>query len=155
MWQIRKGLYLGTEDDAGDMPALQTAGITHILNCTCEIECHFPAKFAYRQLGLKDPDPDLGSHIQAACQFIDEGLESGAVLVDCQGAISRSPSIVLAWLCRQGATLEGAVAELTKFLQTRPNRVFLEAINEHYQSGLSLVELDALIIQLGKCEESN
>ena len=108
MWLIKDNVFLGQDTDAKNLSALQAAGVTHILNCAVELSCYHPTEFTYFHLPLRDPDVTFGAIIPSACEFLDNALQSGRALVHCRGALSRSPSIILAYLCHQGLKLPDA-----------------------------------------------
>ena len=93
--------------------ALQTCGITHVLNCCDRVPCKF------EQLGVKyhvlhihdtqgaDITPLLGEGIA----FIEEArCEGGRCLVHCMVGASRSVSVVLAYLVEVCDTLKVCIA---------------------------------------------
>jgi hypothetical protein len=131
MIEIMKGLYLGNREAARDLGRLREAGVTHVLNCTCELPNYHEGELVYLALGLLDPDPQFHRHIRAACAFIDEARQQGKVLVHCFASVSRSPSVVLAYLCHLGDPLERAAHRLAGLVWTAPDRIFLTQLAEH------------------------
>jgi dual specificity phosphatase 12 len=131
MIRILDGLYLGNREAARDLRRLKEAGITHILDCTCELPNYHEGQFVYLSLGLLDPDPNFRQHIRTACAFIDDARKQGKVLVHCFASVSRSPSVVLSYLCHLGDPLERAAARLAGIVWTAPDRTFLEQLAEH------------------------
>jgi protein-tyrosine phosphatase len=81
---------------------------------------------------LRDPDPELRTHLSRVCGFIDQGRAEGRVLVHCFAAVSRSPSVVLAYLCHQGHSLEQAARHLGKRVWCDPDLLFLRQLAEHH-----------------------
>ncbi|WP_425395514.1 dual specificity protein phosphatase family protein [Aeoliella sp.] len=149
MWKVADGLFLGTIEDAEDVTSLRSLGVSYVVNCAKELPSSHENELIYLRLNLKDPDSGLMECLDAACEFIDNGRRSGGVLVFCQGAISRSPSVVLGYLCHGGSKLEEAVRELATVCQTRPNGVFLDQVAMHFENrSLSDKELQNLIRQL-------
>lgn len=88
-------LYLGSSRSAFDLHTLQRLGITHILNTAKEVACYFPEAFEYYHLAQADGEPNIQQHFQTACDFINNGEK---VLVHCQHGISRSATLVVAYL---------------------------------------------------------
>jgi hypothetical protein len=144
MIRILEGLYLGNRESARDLKHLEAAGITHIVNCTQELPNYHEGRFTYLSMRLLDPDPDFHEHITTACAFIDEALKDGKVLVHCFASISRSPSVVLTYLCHLGDPLEQAARRLAGIVWTSPDRVFLAQLAEH----LGVVQTDEQIRRL-------
>jgi hypothetical protein len=141
-------LFLGDVQDARDLPALKGAGITHIVNCASELPCYFGEDFVYLALRLRDPDARLGTQIEKACEFIDGGRDAGRVLVHCIRAGSRSPAVVLAYLCHAGYPLHLAAQQLGSVVSTRPDEAFLRQLADHLGLRLSNAEFEDLSIRL-------
>ena len=138
MWFVWNSLLLGDQWDAAALTLLKRQGVTHIVNCARELPCYFPHDFEYLSLGLADPDPAFIDCVAPACEFIDMGRERGNVLVHCVAAVSRSPAMVIAYLCHLGYSLEVACQLLARRVPTRPDPLFLEQLliiekeNERY-----------------------
>src|SRR5262245_24790217 len=122
MIEILEGLYLGDYETARNLVLLRKTGITHIVNCAEELPNFHEGSFEYLALKLRDPDPGMHMHFRSTCLFIDEARKkNGRVLVHCYAAISRSPSIVLSYLCHLGETMEVAGGRLGKIVWTDPD----------------------------------
>merc|ERR1712192_107016 len=88
--------------------ALQSLGITHILNCSINITCfHILRRPAikYARIPLDDISScDLYQFMEAAACFIDEcnphssTNKRNKILVHCAAGVSRSASVVMAYL---------------------------------------------------------
>jgi hypothetical protein len=148
MWRVMPSLLLGDVQDARDLPALKREGITHIVNCASELPCYFGEDFVYLSLSLRDPDAQLGAQIEKACEFIDEGRKAGKVLVHCIRAGSRSPAVVLAYLCHAGYPVHLAAERLAAIVSTRPHQAFLRQLADYLGLKLSDAEFEDLSIRL-------
>jgi hypothetical protein len=95
--EIIKGrLYLGNYDQAKIKEDLKNLNITHVLACGAGLECHFPNDFIYLQFDLEDiEEEDIKRYFPTAIEFIEKGH---CVFVHCHAGISRSASIVIAYL---------------------------------------------------------
>lgn len=144
MVEIMERLYLGNREDARDLGLLERTGITHVVNCTDELPNYHDGALAYLALKLRDPDPRFHQHIERTCAFIEEGRKGGGVLVHCFAAISRSPSMVLAYLCSQGENLESAARRLGGIVWTDPDLLFLRQLADHLGEPVSSQELERL-----------
>jgi protein phosphatase slingshot len=139
MWRIARGLYLGDRLDAHDRELLKRWEVTHILNCAAEIPCWHRADFRYLHLKLTDPDPEFHEYIERCCRFIHRGRKAGGVLVHCAAGLSRSPSVILAYLCQRGKTLDEALALLRRRVGEKgadfiePDASFLEQIEVYFE----------------------
>jgi hypothetical protein len=144
MMRIIEGLYLGNREDARDLARLEMNGVTHVVNCAGELPNYHAGTLAYLGLRLRDPDPLFRDRIEETCEFIDEGRREGGVLVHCFAGISRSPSMVLAYLCHQGETLEAAARHLGGITWTDPDLLFLKQVAEHRGESITDRELARL-----------
>ncbi|KAG2382944.1 hypothetical protein C9374_004911 [Naegleria lovaniensis] len=95
-------MYLGPHFSAErDSDYLRNSkSITHILNVTKEISCKHKDSLTTIQILIDDnPNEALEHHIPQALQFINDCMkEKGTILVHCQAGISRSSSMVIAFV---------------------------------------------------------
>ena len=100
--KIIDGLYLSDYAGAYNISHLVKYKITHILVCARELSYRFPEDFEYLRLDLDDHHTsDILPHLSIATDFIHSALKSdNTVLFHCAMGISRSPSIVIAYLLR-------------------------------------------------------
>jgi dual specificity protein phosphatase 1B len=97
--EILPGLYLGSYDAACDAAVLESCKITHILTVASDLPPRFPGFFTYKIISALDTESqDLYSTFQEAQTFISQALESGRILVHCLMGVSRSATIVIAYL---------------------------------------------------------
>jgi hypothetical protein len=148
VWEVLANLYLGDREDSRDRAALARRGITHVANCAAELPNAFPGAFRYHAMDLRDPDPDFCRRVGAAVEFIDSGRASGAVLVHCTAGVSRSPAVVLSYLCHRGRPLHEACAELSRSVLTGVDESFLSQIAAARGVKLSKPQLKALSLVL-------
>ncbi|KAG2068208.1 phosphatases II [Suillus decipiens] len=95
-------LYLGSMSATMDRELLAKHHITHIVQVLDVPWLPISEKDGFRCLRidiLDKPSADLRPHLEGACQYIANALQSGGnVLVHCQQGVSRSPAIVIAYL---------------------------------------------------------
>merc|ERR1712087_1002218 len=94
-----------------------------------DIGACFPSQFAYKVIAIDDaPDEDICAHFDASLAFIEAALsEGGKVLVHCFAGVSRSVTVVSAYLMHSERI--GAVAALKRVRAKRavanPNAGFI------------------------------
>jgi protein-tyrosine phosphatase len=144
MWEILPDLFLGDEGDASDRERLRQRGITHIVNCSRELPCHFDDEFVYLWLRMDDPDPDFGEKIPTICKFLDNACSCGCgVMVHCTGAVSRSPAVILAYLCHLEGSLEKAVDRLSRAVPTGIDEIFFYPLARYHGGELTATDIKA------------
>lgn len=102
---IEPSLYLGNLTAATDTNVLTQHGITHILTIdTCPLPRrilelkHLTTKY----IQLSDlPKEDLLSHFDDTEAFINEAISKGNVLVHCYFGVSRSATVVIAYIMKK------------------------------------------------------
>jgi len=128
-------LYLGDIFAAENMSVLKSLKISSIVNCT-EDDSKFEdeAGFQYYHVNIHDlPGEDIASHFDEALGFIDQAQKSGRkVLVHCHAGVSRSPTLVLAYLMR---SFRWPLDDAMNYLYQRrpsicPNSGFLSQLRE-------------------------
>uniref|UniRef100_A0A7N0V3N7 Uncharacterized protein n=1 Tax=Kalanchoe fedtschenkoi TaxID=63787 RepID=A0A7N0V3N7_KALFE len=110
--KVAEHIYLGGDAVAKDRNILKQNGITHILNCVGFV-CpeYFKADFAYRTLWLQDsPSEDITSILYDVFDYFEDVREQGGkVFVHCCQGVSRSTSLVIAYLMwREGQSFDDA-----------------------------------------------
>jgi hypothetical protein len=144
VWEILPDLFLGDRGDASDRDRLRRRGITHIVNCSKELPCHFEGDFKYLWLRMEDPDPAFAEKVPLLCEFMDTGRRQGKVLVHCTGGVSRSPAVILTYLCHLDGSLEQAVSRLSRAVQTGIDADFFYPLARFHHGELSTTEIKAL-----------
>ncbi|CAG8466531.1 11082_t:CDS:2 [Cetraspora pellucida] len=100
---IIPGLYLGSLIAASDQSWLKEHKITHILTVADSISPPFPGLFKYKVISIRDhPSQNISRHFEEMFEFIQSVLdqEDGKILVHCHQGVSRSASVVIAYIMR-------------------------------------------------------
>jgi protein-tyrosine phosphatase len=131
---------VGTGHQATNWKVVRDLQINYIINISIEHPCVFSDKVKYLHLELEDKeDVYLKDRFDEAIQFMEMALRnpSSRVLVHCHLGISRSTTLVLAYLMK---TFNATVYEAFRFLKHRrpivcPNIGFLQQLID-YESEL-------------------
>ena len=130
---IEQFLYLGSFKNASTREELSAVGITHILNMASELDNVFENEFSYLKIGIDDLSTEsLVPVLEQAIQFINSARgEQGRVLVHCAMGISRSTSVVIAYLVKEHQMSVDSSIKLLKQKRSciNPNRGFLEQLS--------------------------
>ena len=101
--EILDHLYLGCRKAASTHQKLKELGITRILNVTpVSNQLDTLESFQYKQIAVEDShDVNMLQHLPEAFSFIEDARERGEkVLVHCHAGMSRSVTIILAYLMK-------------------------------------------------------
>ena len=98
-------IYLGPKECCGAavLSALRSAKVTGIVNCTLDVPCAHEAEgIEYCRVSVRDHEAaNIHLFLDGATAFIRGHLTAGgAVVVHCQMGVSRSATIVIAYLMR-------------------------------------------------------
>ncbi|KAJ8286382.1 hypothetical protein GJAV_G00038660 [Gymnothorax javanicus] len=135
--EVWPGLYIGDHNIAADRRELAKLGVTHILNCAHSkwrggAEYYEGMHITYHGIEAHDsPTFDMSVNFYPAAEFIHKALSSGGrILVHCAVGLSRSATLVLAYLMiRQNMTLVEAIRTVKDHRGVIPNRGFLRQLN--------------------------
>lgn len=107
--KITDRIYIGTYHSAEMLDYGNKEGITHVLNCTPDPHTGLKS-FKVNQLNLQDGEEIPADVIQFAVDSIGEAVHSGGkILVHCNAGISRSISLVCAFLMYNGFSWDEAL----------------------------------------------
>uniref|UniRef100_A0A8V0Z2T2 Dual specificity protein phosphatase 26 n=2 Tax=Phasianidae TaxID=9005 RepID=A0A8V0Z2T2_CHICK len=133
--EVWPGLYLGDQDIAANRRELAHLRITHILNAS-HSKWRGGAEYyegtGIRYLGIEahdSPSFDMSPYFYPAADFIHQALNEGRILVHCAVGVSRSATLVLAYLMiRHHMPLVEAIKTVKDHRGIIPNRGFLRQL---------------------------
>ena len=129
--QITEKLFLGNEDTARDKAILNKLNISNILICAEGCEPFFKDEYKYKILYIDDAiDENILSWLQEAFEFIDSSEKN--IYIHCVMGISRSPSIVIAYLMYKNKMSYEEAYDLVKNKRNviNPNSGFQEQLKK-------------------------
>ncbi|CAF3625850.1 unnamed protein product [Rotaria sp. Silwood1] len=110
--QILTNLYLSSVEPAKDLILLKQLQVNYVLNLTGyeynsdELRCasNYPPEITAKHIIIADEmDVKLSDYLDEALDFIHHAIgnnNSNKILIHCEAGISRSPSIIIAYLMR-------------------------------------------------------
>ena len=124
-------LFLGGAHDAERVHELRTHQVTHVINLSPESKIPVCEGIRYLHVNVGDhSDQPIHEHFESTISFIDEARQHGKVLVHCRHGISRSATIVIAYLikkmCIPVILAKGIVKQLRPVIN--PNLGFVDAL---------------------------
>ncbi|KAJ7224147.1 phosphatases II [Mycena pura] len=127
---VKDRLYLGDLFTAMSSKVKSKHSITHIVS----VGPDYPSTGPEHLVVSVDDEAheNLLQHLNTACQFIQKALDSnGRVLVHCMMGVSRSPTVVAAYLMKtQGMTVSQAIRTIKhQRPQIHPNAGFMEQLD--------------------------
>jgi len=137
--QILDFLYLGSFTDAMQCNDMLDKGITHVLNVARECDSKTSDSFKFLKVDVSDhSDEDIRCHFEQCFAFIEDAKRhSGKVLVHCRQGISRSATVVIAYLMQSRRIF--CLDDALHFVQSKrekvcPNIGFILALEEYATS---------------------
>jgi len=139
--EILPYLFIGNQRDAANKERLTELGITHVMNVTALLPMPFESEgISYKRLPASDSgSQNLKQYFTEAIEFIDSARElNGKVLVHCQAGVSRSPTIVLAYLMARSQKTLNEAFNLVKDQRpiVAPNLNFMGQLLEFEQGAI-------------------
>jgi hypothetical protein len=139
--EIIPGVFLGSYVSAQNQAWLKENQITHILMVADGLKPAFPDSYQYKSIPLRDHAyENILIHFDSTAKFISEAIKSnGRVLVHCQAGVSRSASVVIAYLMKsKNMKVNDAIAYVTERRSIiAPNSGFRQQLRIYSNMGCS------------------
>lgn len=132
MSKILKNLFLGDVLDAANHKTLQSLNIRCILIIAKEIPPFHSRGFTYMKINAHDHAQfDIKKQFRETLPFINRQIDKGGVLVHCYDGVSRSATIVIAYLMRyKNMSLQKALDYVKSRRNIKPNDGFMRQLQE-------------------------
>ena len=129
--QITEKVYLGNEDAQRDKENLKKIGVTHILVVGNGLDILHPLDFEYKKIEVNDfPHEEISKYFDETYEFIEK---SNKVFVHCAAGISRSATIVIAYIMKKNKMSHLEAHQFVKEKRTGiyPNSGFLKQLENY------------------------
>ena len=117
--QIRSRIWLGNAENSKDLEFMTRFNISHVLNCTKEIECPESVSSrltGFKRIAIQDKNHEtILDYIKDSNHFVEEALShsKSTLFVHCREGRSRSVSFLCAYLMwKEGITFLSALADI-------------------------------------------
>eukprot|EP00928_Gymnodinium_smaydae_P087555 TRINITY_DN71806_c0_g1_i1.p1 TRINITY_DN71806_c0_g1~~TRINITY_DN71806_c0_g1_i1.p1 ORF type:complete len:241 (+),score=28.75 TRINITY_DN71806_c0_g1_i1:93-815(+) len=127
MVEVIRGLYIGNKQAAGDRELLRRKGVVAI--CAVGARTMFNDDLVYHHVSIEDNgNESMMPHFSDACTFIHVQRRRGAILVHCKGGVSRSPTMLIAYLMRHEQLSLADATQIVKLAwpAAKPREIFLQ-----------------------------
>ena len=133
MTLVRSGLFLGSREDARRLAHSNPGGIRTVIAVTGETPVCQGKGIRYVPIAVLDNVAIPAMTFASVMRAIEEGQQRGPTLVCCALGISRSPSLVAAYLHHTGFLgFEDAILYLQSLRPcVSPSPVLVESIKQH------------------------
>jgi hypothetical protein len=131
---IEDKIYLGGHRTAENLSILEEYNISRVIVCGTGLQCRFPQKIEYLHFHIEDIEgQNISQCFQPAIDFILSSPQN--VLVHCHAGVSRSASIVIAYLMFLHRNSRRSLEEIIRSVKARrpciaPNIGFLMQLRE-------------------------
>lgn len=132
--EVADGVFIGDIASASNAKQLKTLGVTHVITAILGVSPPFPKEFTYLNIPVMDVETeDITPYLRNATEFIDKALhQGGKVFVHCMCGVSRSATVVAAWLMtRKHWNVDDTIREMrSRRGCINPNRGFREQLEK-------------------------
>jgi len=130
--KITSKIFLGNEEAQKRKRVLKALGVTNILVMGSGLDILHKDDFIYKRIEIDDfYSENIGQYFEETYNFIEKAI--GNVYVHCVAGISRSPSVVIAYIMRkEGKNFEEAM-QFVKERRTcvNPNEGFIKQLKKY------------------------
>jgi hypothetical protein len=135
--EVIPNLYIGDFASACNREELKKMGFTHVLTAIMGVDAMFPSDFNYKTVNICDQSQaSIHHYFDESADFIHNAItEDGRVYVHCMCGISRSATLICAYLIKYGNHTDETAIELLKKARaiTNQNEGFSQQLKAYYQ----------------------
>ena len=150
--EIVPNLFVGDIASAYNKKELKKIGVTHVLTAILGVSPIFPNEFTYKNVPIRDiPGESIDVYFKQSNEYISKAINGGGkVLVHCICGVSRSATLVAAYLMKEhGMSCDQAVELLQKRRTcVEPNEGFRKQLEE-FQNAIQQEEIAELLNSSG------
>jgi protein tyrosine phosphatase len=115
--EVCSGVYISDFSSACNVDELKKMGITHIVTAIVGVKEMYPQDFKYYTVDVCDrPYSQINKYFDECADFIDDAVnKNGKVLVHCKCGVSRSTTLIAAYLIKKkNYSVDGAIEIIKK-----------------------------------------
>ena len=130
--RVIDGLFISSQDPVAHLESLQLYAIGHVLSLGVEPSVKFPHVVTYHFVPLLDiPEFNIRQGIETSLKIIHDNIDEN-ILVHCNAGVSRSATIVIAYLMASlGLNYDEAFAKVKSIRSCiRPNDGFVRQLKD-------------------------
>lgn len=137
MTKVSEELFLGSLDDADQLALRNPQKIKTVVILCADKPESISKGMRYVHIPVSDVRPIPRALFDSVMSAIEDGIKVGRVLVCCGAGMSRSPSLLAAYLHRtEFLRFDDALEHLTKLRPVvSPSNVLVRSIKEHLRNG--------------------
>ena len=137
MTKVSEKLFLGSLDDADQLAVRNSQTIKTVVVLCADKPESISKGIRYVHIPVSDAQPIPRALFDSVMSAIEDGVKVGRVLVSCVAGMSRSPSLLAAYLHRTGfLDFDDAIGHLKKLRAVvNPSNVLVKSIKEHLRNG--------------------
>jgi protein-tyrosine phosphatase len=132
--EIIPRIYLTSWKSANDLQTLLDNKVTHIVNLS-GMKNRYCDHFSYLSIEVQDHEKaNIKKHFSKINRFIHNNwLNGGVIVVHCMAGVSRSPTVIIAYLTRKHKMDLNRAIDLVKEKRNiiQPNSGFMDQLNSY------------------------
>lgn len=134
--EIVNRIYIANFAAANNLQLMKDYGFTHVIVSATELPTPFPKSFTYLKIDVQDSLTDnIRRYFDQCLEFMNQALQDkdSIILVHCMQGISRSPTIVIAYLMKYKRLSLARALEIvsSRRPEIKPNPGFMKQLEDY------------------------